>query len=358
MKRIIILILLVLILNCKGSKNDNQQSETFSHFPIEIYPKDRSSVLPSEIEIYAIIDFQPNLESTKFFVWKEGQLVVGNTRVEKVSKLYKIIYDLIDKSEGTYLVYFAYGERATFWTFFSETTKTIPTFEKLSIPRDKFKGFPYGTPIIISEEKLMNPMTIDDETVILKKKFLFEETYATYDISFLPNSVIINLIDYESSRNYKAEITGILFMEGNPEFSSTTINFRTIDTDKPFVKTCSPDFCVRRGSCSAVSSLKNFEIIFGDNEEIDPLSVIENLVVESNGSKVIFGEVWSISESRNLIHKNASETSKVYVFPNRIFFDFGYDVKNSKISIYILPKLSDTSGNSIDSFFSWCIDVS
>lgn len=355
MIRYITLIFLVLFIGCKTSKNE--ASGIFSNFPIEIYPKDRSSVLPSDIKIYATIDFQPNLENIKFLVWKEGQLMVGNTRVEKDSKFYKIIYDLMDKVEGTYLVYFAYGERATFWTFFAETTKTIPKFEKLSIPRDKFKGFPYGTPIIISEEKLMNPMTIDDETVILKKKFLFEENYATYDISFIPNSVIINLIDYESSRNYKTEITGILFMEGNPEFSSTTINFRTIDTDKPFVKTCSPDFCVRDGSCSSVSSIKNFEIVFGDNEELDPLSVIENLVIELNGSKVIFGEVWSVSESRNLVYKNPSGTSKVYVFPNKIFFDFGYDVENSKISIYILPKLSDTSENSIDSFFSWCIDI-
>ncbi|MCS7212674.1 MAG: hypothetical protein NZ927_00380 [Candidatus Calescibacterium sp.] len=348
-------IISLFVLSCKGSSSSTSSGSSF--WILDFYPKDKSSLSPSDIEIYVVVDFNPVSENIKFSVWKEGEPVAGRILTEKQSKSYRIKYELIERGEGTYLVYFNYGDRATFWTFFAETTRIIPNFDKFSVPRDGYKNFPYGSSIIISEENLLNFWTIDDETVVLKKKFLFESFDVSYDISFVPNSILVNILDYESSKNYQLDVTGVIFLEGNPEFAHTKLNFRSVDTSRPFVKTCSPDFCIRQGSCSQIDSLSSFDIIFGDDEEIDPISVSENFIVELNGSRVIFGEIWSVYETQSLVSKNPAGTAKLYVFPNRIYFDFGSQVDNSNISIYILPKLSDTSGNSIDSFFSWCINV-
>lgn len=353
MKKLVILSVF-LILACKeGEKIIPDISYGFH----QVNPPDKSSVLPENFEIYVVVDFEPVLENVKFLVWREGELLPGSLNLEKVGNLYKVNYVPVEKEEGTYLAYFSYADKATFWTFFAEVTKSIPIFSKISVPYDNYKNFPPGASIFISEEKFLNFMTIDEETVIVRKKFLFESFEVPYDISFFPNSIILNLEEYESSRNYEVEVTGLLFLDENPGVANTKIRFRTIDMRAPYIKTCSPDFCVRQGSCSVVDSLRTFEIFFGDDEEIDPVSSSENLVVELDGQKISFGEVWAVGETSELILKNPGGTGKLYVFPNRLYFDFGEDIPSGKINIYILPSLSDTSGNSINAFFSWCIDI-
>lgn len=324
----------------------------------EVHPKDRMSVVPETFEVYVTIGFKPVLENVKFLVWREGRFMSGKIVSEKVGNLYKIEYELVDRGEGTYLAYFAYGDRVTFWSFFAEVTRTIPIFDKLSLPKYGYKNFPFGSSIVVSEEKLMNFMTIDEETVVLRKKFLSEGFEVPYEVSFSPNYILINLLNYEPSRTYELEITGVTFFEDNPEFSHSSLVFRTIDTDRPYVKSCSPAFCVQTGQCILVDSIRTFEILFDENEELDPISVLENFVVEENGLREQIGELWSIGGVSELILRNPHGTAKLYVFPNRIYFDLGRTVeKQARISIYILPRLSDTSGNSIDRFLSWCIDV-
>ncbi len=358
MMRIFILVFPVLfMLSCKGSGGGSRGSEKVDKVIKELYPPHKSQVSPDGISAYVILGVQPDQQKINFMLLRNGERVVGDIKIEKTENGFLVEFVPIAQAEGTYTAFFGYGDETVLWTFFAETTKAIPLFQGFSIPKNGERNFPIQGTMALSFEVFINPETIDEQTVKLIREEVGGKEEVRYNIAFIPNTIVISSEDMSSSTNYKISVSGLATLpsqEPFPTIFEREIDFRSIDMEKPSVNGCSPDFCIR--DCSNVDELKNIEILFNENEDIDPSS-FEDIYIEVEGRRLIFREIYYVKDKVELIAKNTSGSGKIYIFPNKILIEIEPPVENGKVRVYILPGLSDSSGNMLKEFFAWCINV-
>ncbi len=375
LKNLIILagfiIFLPLFSNCKSSstKDQNSQNQTDSGLIDSFFPPKNKGIFPDELQIYVILKQKPIPQDVRFIIWRNGNQISGKLMVEEIIEegKYKVIFEPFQKEEGTYVVYFNYGLESIFWTFWAEITRTIPVFPLSSYPPSDAKNFPVGSSISISITKPLNPYTIDDETLKLMKIDLAGEKEALFYASYLPGSLIIIPDKMESSSNYKVMITGIIPIdEINPSMINYETGFRTQDLEKPSIVSCNPRFCTL-SSCEIVKgNLFDIWVQFQENEELSFESVIDNFRItidSSSGTEVVdFSKIYLydiLSKNLKLIsEKNLPQKRSLFIYPNKIEVRFeDMILPTSTVRIYVLPSLADSSGNQINDFFSWCIQV-
>ena len=342
-----------------------------------ISPTHKSRVFPQDISIYVLLSRKPEIKDIRFLVWREGQGLPGIIDVieEKEGNKrtdYKVVFTPIEMREGTYIVFFSWAGESTFWTFSAEITKEIPEFFPSLSPPPGEKNFPLESSIFISPSSMLNIETLDRETIKLYKVIGGgNKVEIPYEIEYFPNSIIIWPGERIPSTTYYLEITDlVIFPSGNPELFHEEIDFRTIDVEKPFIRTCSPDFCIRQGDCSKVKDefADAIEITFGEREELDPVSVSENLIIyiENNSEgwvkKVGWKNVFKVFGNIEIVETNqvaeGEFPAELFVFPSKVLVRLTSDLSpDMSIKIYMLPEFSDSSGNTIDEFFFWCVDV-
>ena len=341
-----------------------------------ISPPHKSRIFPQDISIYVLLSQKPDIKDIRFLVWREGQGIPGIIDVieKKRDKRtdYKVVFTPIERKEGTYIVFFSWAGETTFWTFSAEVTKQIPDFFPSLSPSPGEKNFPLESSIFISSRNMLNIETLDKETIKLYKVIGGEtKVEVPYEIEYFPNSIVIWLGERIPSTTYYLEITDVAtFPSGNPELFHEEIDFRTIDVEKPFIRTCSPDFCIRQGDCSKVKDefADAIEITFGEREELDPVSVSKNLVVyvENNSEgwikKVGWKNVFKVFGNIEVVETNqvaeGEFPAELFVFPSKVLVKLTSKLSpDMSIKIYILPEFSDSSGNTIDEFFFWCVDI-
>jgi|GEM_PF-885469 hypothetical protein len=376
-KNFVLRFLLIILLgqnfiSCRGnsSSQENTSTKSTNSEIVEIFPPNGKGVFPEELTIYVVLRTQPSIYDVRFAVWKEGKQVAGTINISKSGDFWKVSFEPIQKEEGSYIAYFNYGLQATFWTFFAEITRQTPEFEKVQFPPDDEKNFPVEGTIFVSFEKLINPFSVDEDTVNLIKRGVAGEENIPADISYYPNYIIISSGKRESSSNYKVSITGIVpLFSGNPSFSvlDDSLRFRTVDIEKPYITSCLPNFCSMNSSCAVVQgSISQIEIDFNENEEIDVQSVIENIqfylnTISAKNQKMKFKRIYKYFDKLELIYQDQSIYTpewELYIYPNRVFVNLKEAISSpSEIAIYILPQFQDSSGNKINEFISWCITV-
>jgi hypothetical protein len=357
-----------IVLGCKSS-NKNQTTSPISGIIDSFFPPKNKGIFPNELQIYVILNQKPDPQGVRFLVWRNGIQIPGKIIQEEIKEQgkYKVIFEPTEKEQGTYVVYFNYGVEAIFWTFWSEVTKTIPFFPQFSYPPHGSKNFPPGSSISISLRKAINPYTIDDETIRLIKLDISGEQDSIFDVSYLPNSLIWLPDRMEASSNYKAVITGIVpLSENSPSTIHYETGFRTQDLEKPSIVSCNPKFCTLSSCDEVKGEFFDMWIEFQKNEELLPQSVLDNFKVYvdlPSGTEIVdFSKVYVydvFSRSLKLIlEKNLAPKRSIIIYPNKIEVRFEDLLQPpSTVRIYILPTLSDSSGNQINDFFSWCIKV-
>lgn len=354
----------------KNSSQENTATKNANSEIVEIFPLNGKGVFPEELTIYVVLRTQPSIYDVRFTVWKEGKQVAGTINISKSGDFWKVSFEPIQKEEGSYIAYFNYGLQATFWTFFAETTSQVPEFEKNHFPPDDEKNFPVEGTIFVSFEKLINPFSVDEDTVNLIRRGVAGDENVPADISYYPNHIIISSGKRESSSNYKVSITGVVpLLSGNPSFSilDDSFGFRTVDIEKPYIMGCSPSFCSTKSGCAVVQgSISQIEIDFNENEEIDVQSAIENIqfylnTISAKNQKMKFKRIYKYFDKLELIYEDQSIYTpewELYIFPNKVFVNLKDLISApSEIAVYILPQFQDSSGNKINEFISWCITI-
>jgi len=197
-KNFVLRFLLIILLgqnfiSCRGnsSSQENTSTKSTNSEIVEIFPPNGKGVFPEELTIYVVLRTQPSIYDVRFAVWKEGKQVAGTINISKSGDFWKVSFEPIQKEEGSYIAYFNYGLQATFWTFFAEITRQTPEFEKVQFPPDDEKNFPVEGTIFVSFEKLINPFSVDEDTVNLIKRGVAGEENIPADISYYPNYIII-----------------------------------------------------------------------------------------------------------------------------------------------------------------------
>ncbi len=363
------MISLLLLSSCKSSDTKTQNSPTGSGLIDSFFPPKNKGIFPDDLQIYVILNQKPSTQDIRFIIWRNGNQIPGRINLEEIKEQgkYKVSFEPFQKEEGTYIVYFNYGLESIFWTFWAEITRTIPLFSLSSYPPPGAKNFPVGSSISISITKPLNPYTIDDETLKLMKIDLAGEKETLFYASYLPGSLIIIPDKMGSSSNYKVAITGIAPLdEINPSTINYETGFRTQDLEKPSIVSCNPRFCTL-SSCETIKgNLFDIWIQFQENEELSFESVLDNfrITVDSSvGTEIVdFSKIYLydiFSGNLKLIsEKSLTQKRSLFIYPNKIEVRFEDMIQPpSTVRIYVLPSLSDSSGNQINDFFSWCIQV-
>ncbi len=366
-----IIFLTLLLSSCKSSstKTQDSQNQTDSGLIDSFFPPKNKGIFPDDIQIYVILKQKPTNQDVRFIIWRNGNQIPGKIILEEIKEQgkYKVRFEPFQKEEGTYVVYFNYGLESIFWTFWAEITRTIPIFPLYSYPPSDAKNFPVGSSISISIPKPPNPYTIDEETLRFMKIDLSGEKEELFYASYLPGSLIIIPDKMESSSNYKVMLTGIAPIdEINPSTINYETGFRTQDLEKPSIVSCNPRFCTL-SSCETIKgNLFDIWVQFQENEELSFESVLDNfrITIDSpSGTEIVdFSKIYLydiFSKSLKLIsEKNLPQKRSLFIYPNKIEVRFEDMIQpTSTVRIYVLPSLADSSGNQINDFFSWCIQV-
>ncbi len=354
------LFLFFILLFCSCKSENQTSANVVDQIILSFYPQNKSSVFPSDLTIYVDLAVKPEVGKIVFSVWRDGGDVPGTISIEEIDKKFRVYFTPIERAEGTYMVYFGYGSEVTFWAFFAEGEFSPLIFRPDSMPTDGEKNFPLENTMYVSFAYAVNPDVIDEETVrLIMIKPSLEEEIVPVRMSLYSNSVVVSAGAISLSTNYRIEVTNVVSLpyQNNPGTLSYKARFRSFDFSPPYIVGCSPDFCVRQ--CAEVDFLRGLEIRFREDEELDELSVLDNFILEKNGRRVVFSEVYKVFDTVELIKRNSiSDPIKLYIYRNKIFVDFGDGISSDAIiKIYVLPRLSDSSGNLINDFFSWCVKV-